>query len=1018
MKSTISSSLGKGSDHDAAASGTGSQRRIDPLRTQYRISNKPSQRQLQYHRILQGGLKRLDESKSSFQIAGHEIVLQEQIGNAAEFLQWAKDWIDDAIEASSEATLAWTVICIGLPFLTKPAAADKANLDGFKYISSRMRYYIALESLLSPKDPMADLVPGDLKNAVEANIIELYQRILNFQIKTVLRLYKSSLTRFVEGIRGKDDWTEMRASIEALEDIVYKDAQQISSLCSGRRLEELTKELSRLKDLAKQGAASLNTMQRMLALEEQHLKVSEDLRDISTEQRDIQKQHLELTRDMTGRGRYNEGNYHLLFRVKGGTQDNKNDGDYEWYKNRIESRVEGTCKWFLDHPKYKTWTSEPCGPLIVSADPGCGKSVLAKYLIDHELPGEATVCYFFFKDQDQNTIQQALRALLHQLLVQKPVLARHVRSEYRRSGSNLVNYTSSLWKIFEGAMHDKAAGSVTFILDALDECAEPDLKELIEMLKQQFERMQNPNTSKIKFLLTSRPYEQIMANFRELVDTFPYLHIPGEEASEQISKEVNCVIEHRVRKLAIDQGFNTKVEQALRERLLRIQHRTYLWVYLVFNYIEEEGLEKKTEKGVETSLATLPKNVNEAYEKILNKVVSGHQDWVNKALCIIVAATRAFTLEEMNVAVNIEASAESAPDLDLEEEQTFAGRLRHRCGLFVSTYNGRVYLLHQTAREFLIDELSELELARLPPWRWRGCMDMKMANTTIAGTCIESLCFIANAYSDSSKSEDKSYTMPTRLVSYAVSNWLKHFRGAGSHNRKALASSAFRLFSRKLNYKRYWFADWSRENLSRRRPRVSCNELIIASYFGLDEIVELLLQESVPDVLEVEYLSEAAHWAITEGHAATIRVLLDGGIDPNIRDCMGVTPLFQAVENWNAEVVRLLIDRGADPNIRDREGMTPFFHAVQNGEVETVQLLLDKGANVNAVSIDSSTPLHTALVSGRMVRLCIVEMLLGAGADVGRKNRAGFTPLQVVEGGQIDNPQTAMQVQDLLECAQ
>jgi hypothetical protein len=86
------------------------------------------------------------------------------------------------------------------------------------------------------------------------------------------------------------------------------------------------------------------------------------------------------------------------------------------------------------------------GPLLITADPGCGKSVLAKYLIDHGLPQSATctsICYFFFKDQDQNTCRQALCALLHQLFSQKPALiAKHAVPQYDKNGETLRLQTS------------------------------------------------------------------------------------------------------------------------------------------------------------------------------------------------------------------------------------------------------------------------------------------------------------------------------------------------------------------------------------------------------------------------------------------------------------------------------------------------------------------------------------------------------------------------------------------------
>ena len=58
--------------------------------------------------------------------------------------------------------------------------------------------------------------------------------------------------------------------------------------------------------------------------------------------------------------------------------------------------------------------------LWVSADPGCGKSVLSRALVDerrvYKNPMGSTVCYFFKDGQEQRTHgTDALSAVLHQL---------------------------------------------------------------------------------------------------------------------------------------------------------------------------------------------------------------------------------------------------------------------------------------------------------------------------------------------------------------------------------------------------------------------------------------------------------------------------------------------------------------------------------------------------------------------------------------------------------------------------
>lgn len=346
--------------------------------------------------------------------------------------------------------------------------------------------------------------------------------------------------------------------------------------------------------------------------------------------------------------------------------------------------MDGTCEWFINHANFQKWLKQESGPLLASADPGCGKSVLARYLIDAILPQSSTICYFFFKDQDQNTARQALCALLHQLFSQKPSLIEYAMDYFRTDGPKLIKSTTQLWNILERALSDPQVGPVIIVLDALDECAESELENLVQNVKV---LSLKSDRQKLKFLLTSRPYEQIIDKFRDLLHVFPQIRIPGEQKSEEISKEVSHVIQYRVEQLAKEKGLSNPVKNHLAERLLRVKHRTYLWVYLVFDYLKAMQF-KKTARGMDSTISTLPANVNEAYEEILNK--SKDQTLVRRALCVILAASRPLTLSEMNIALDVNDKSNCIHDLDLEDKEDFRVRLRTGCGLFVSIHNDKI----------------------------------------------------------------------------------------------------------------------------------------------------------------------------------------------------------------------------------------------------------------------------------------------------------------------------------------
>ncbi|KND93164.1 Vegetative incompatibility protein HET-E-1 [Tolypocladium ophioglossoides CBS 100239] len=587
------------------------------------------------------------------------------------------------------------------------------------------------------------------------------------------------------------------------------------------------------------------------------------LKDVAKAHQEIAQKQFQIQEDAVKQKLSNEQAKCLQpFRLTNSTKD----ATYEWYKDLVEDRIQGTCMWLLEHDYFQRWLEQESGPLLVSADPGCGKSVMAKYLIDCRLPRSATICYFFFKDQDQNTVRQALCALLHQLFCQKPSLIEHAMKQFKKDGQGLVNSTMSLWTILENAVQDRQAGPVIIVLDALDECAESEFEHLVRSVESQ-SRSDRLGHGRLKYLLTSRPYERIVTPFRGLLDAFPHVRIPGEEESDAISQEVNLVVTHRVNQLSEKKRLSLQIKNHLEKRLRETTNRTYLWVYLVFDYLEKESF-KKTQKGVDSIITTLPRNVNQAYEQILNKPKEHRM--VRKALSVILAASRPLTLSEMNVAVNMDNTLQYIHDLDLEDEEDFKSRLRSWCGLFISIHHGKIYFLHQTAREFLLASPTTFPSGL----HWHHSITARQAHADLAELCVLYLdLFNSDASLPIDANGDVGQSVDSHaFLDYSAKTWGTHFREADFMDDASIVLSALRICDAdSKSYSVWGRIYWAGMGI----PTTWFTDLTIASYFGHRVVVKLLLEKG----------------ADVDAKDENIKLLLEKGADVNAKEENGLPPL-------------------------------------------------------------------------------------------------------------------------------
>jgi hypothetical protein len=681
-------------------------------------------------------------------------------------------------------------------------------------------------------------------------------------------------------------------------------------------------------------------------------------------------------------------------------------GDYTRYKNLNPHRVDGTCEWFLTDERFCKWRDSKSPSLLwVSAGPGCGKSVLSKSLIDDRqlatcvttitfTPSsidavssrESTVCYFFFKDGGDGHMDSAhaLCALLHQLFTCPSTsgLIKYALQSHREHGATLTRKFSELWRILSDCVTSPDAGEIICVLDALDECKD-NRQDFIKTLKEfysQSERLPNAS-SNFRFLVTSRPYPDLESSFQKFRTTTAYLRFDGDEKSEQIRQEIDLVIDARLQD--ITDGFTANDQRKISERLKSMDHRTYLWLHLTLNIIEESPTEFGKRSDIEKLLSHLPSKVSHAYERILSR--STNQSRTKILLRIMLAAARPLTLDEANIALTSaiqEQEPESYADIkaDLWPRDNFRSIVTNLCGLFVSVYDSKLSFIHQTAREFLLDSKEE--------GNWKGHFNMAQSHSAISRTCLFHLLL---PDINRPPKDDPAQVEQHPYFAYAASYWPLHFVSQEVTNADAFRRHARTLCNTAGHQASIWAPSYFKETFLLWED---WSDLTLASYLGLSEVVhDILFKEKIDIEIEAKDRSgqTALVWAAAQGHEAVVKLLLEKGAEIEENDCSyGQTVLLRAAVQGHEAVVKLLLEKGAEIETMDNYGRTALARAAQYGRETVVKLLVEKGAEIEAEDRNGQTALAWAAQYGREA---VVKLLLEKGAEIEAKDQNGQTAL-------------------------
>ncbi|KAI1760241.1 hypothetical protein GGR53DRAFT_526336 [Hypoxylon sp. FL1150] len=642
-----------------------------------------------------------------------------------------------------------------------------------------------------------------------------------------------------------------------------------------------------------------------------------------------------------------------------------------------------TCQWLPKSRVYETWQdptklAEHHGFLWIKGKPGAGKSIMMKYALLQRAKKTQTkslVISFFFNargDKLEKSTEGMYRSLLIQLL--QNISGAHLNSEALVPLLSMPDDNSwpieALKEAFQSVITQTSPLDLCCYIDALDECPEDEVREMIYFFEDIGEQAVESNfTFRVCFSSRHYPHISIRKGLQLTLEDEP--------------DHTNDIRQYIQSKLKIkEQRKKQEIETEILERAANI----FLWASLVVDI-----LNKEYDKGLNPTLRRLkqiPDGLHRLFEDILTRDTQNIDELV---VCLqwILFAKRPLRPEELYFAVRLgsEPASSSFWDRDHIEIGTIDRfNLNVSKGLAeVTKKKLTVQFIHESVRDYL---LREDGLRTLLSHRKKTTGDIEgLGNEALKQVClaqlgdqIESKVHIPDELPKASSDEAKSLREETKakfpFLEYAINHVLSHADSAqkgGIDQRNFL--STFSL-PRWITF----------DNLFQQYQTCRHTSEAPLIYLLAEHLVD---QQSLPNLIKIhperhlgltlstnsERYSLPISAALAWGNHSTIRTLAieaakqsinstDGALihtiqedsrespldlllrkpslNPDEPDFEGKTPLMYACEEWESWKIMALVEtERVDVNAKDKRGWTPLCYPWRVCEVwgEVVELL-------------------------------------------------------------------------------
>ncbi|PHH92270.1 hypothetical protein CDD83_8195 [Cordyceps sp. RAO-2017] len=316
------------------------------------------------------------------------------------------------------------------------------------------------------------------------------------------------------------------------------------------------------------------------------------------------------------------------------------------FKQACKKRHSSTGEWITSTSQFVRWTESSEPSLIwCFGKIGSGKTILTASAIEHifakKRGADEFVTFFFLQFDDPQSLkaETILRSIIRQSL--DPLT---LSDEMEASLQELDQKLCPSLEDLAACLCNAIASTKSFYLfvDALDECEQGERRALLDALLST--RRASPG---LKMYISSR--ESLSIEIGDRFQPMERISMACTAAYADIGRYVDEVLQQRVQNqdLVVGDALYYEVRRAL------VQHADgmFLWV----TYLIDDLCAQCCDADIRESLRNLPKDLEEAFNRVLSRIVSRNKASIaQKIFPWVVVAKRNLTLAELREAISLE----------------------------------------------------------------------------------------------------------------------------------------------------------------------------------------------------------------------------------------------------------------------------------------------------------------------------------------------------------------------------